>query len=693
MSKISKHIYQFFKDLIVGNRRVAVAIVHLLETALANYLAFMIRLDSITLNGHLGVFLHSLPLLLAIRLSLYIKGGLCRDMWSYSGLRDIVRIIEFMTAGSIIFAVSNTIFTGSAPYPRSVYVIDLLLITIFSGSSRLFITVFKEYLNSRHSGKKILVVGAGDAGVKIAKDIKNNPKSAYHPIGFIDDDPYKKGLVVHGMPIFGPISMIPYVIETFYPDEILVTISSRNNDNIRKIYELSKSYNIPIKRLPGINDIIDGNIASAAKFGQQLINAGLVTEEKVQQALELQKKEGGRLGSKLVKLGYISEDRLVSFLQKQFGISHMKPISVEDLLQREPVRTNIESVRNYIENKSILVTGAGGSIGSELCRQILKYGPSELVMLDRYENGLFGIDVELRAENGNGNGKHRSAVVPVIGDVSDAPTMDHIFSIYRPKLVFHAAAHKHVPLMEYNPVEAVRNNILGTKNLIDITAKYRAESFVMISTDKAVNPSSIMGATKRVAEFLTVMKNSTSGTKFKTVRFGNVLGSSGSVVPLFKEQLSKGGPLTVTHPDMKRFFMLIPEAVQLVLLAASVGNGGEIFVLDMGKPVKIMDLAENVIRLAGFIPDREIKIQCTGLRAGEKMYEELFDKSETMIPSIHEKLRIAVPQPAPTADLDGCIAEFERIVRNYSVDGIVPALQRILPDFNNGKTLNERRQI
>ena len=496
-----------------------------------------------------------------------------------------------------------------------------------------------------------------------------------------------------GFPFWDLSSIIPHIIKKNKIDEILVTISSNNNDTIRKIYELCKPTNILIKKLPGIDDILDGNIAMATKLGQCLIDANLVTEDKVQQALALQKQEGGRLGSKLVKLGYITEDKLVSFLNNTYGISHMKPISLEDLLQREPVNTNIESVKKYIRNKSVLVTGAGGSIGSELCRQIIKYHPSNLILIDRYENSLFKIDIELSSVNGNGNGSPQGKIIPIVGDVVDPATMEHIFSKYKPQIVFHAAAYKHVPLMEFNPIEAVKNNILGTKNIIDIAANHNVDSFVMISTDKAVNPTSIMGATKRVAEFLTITKNSKTATKFTTVRFGNVLGSNGSVIPTFKEQIKKGGPITVTHQDMKRFFMLIPEAVHLVLLAASSGNGGEIFVLDMGEQIKISDLAENLIRLSGFIPHKEIKIIYTGLRPGEKMYEELFDVSEKIIPTFNNKLNIAVPSLPPVNALNKYVAEFEDIVNNYDVERIIPTIQKVVPNFQNGKLLNVLQHI
>jgi FlaA1/EpsC-like NDP-sugar epimerase len=404
-----------------------------------------------------------------------------------------------------------------------------------------------------------------------------------------------------------------------------------------------------------------------------------VTETQIQEALALQKKEGGRLGSKLVKLGYITDEDLNSFLVKQLGISHMKPISLDDLLQREPVDTGIDSIRAFIEGKSVMVTGAGGSIGSELCRQIIKYDPSHLVILDRYENSLFEVDLELRGE------QNRSNLSTVIGDIQDSSSLKRIFSEQRPQIVFHAAAYKHVPLMEYNPIEAIKNNIFGTKNVLEAASLYGSENFVLISTDKAVNPTSIMGATKRVAEFLTVQMNSVSETRFTTVRFGNVLGSNGSVLQVFKEQLTKGGPLTITHPEIKRFFMLTREAVHLVLTAASSGKGGEIFVLDMGEPIKIVDLAESFIRLSGFVPHKEIKIRFTGLRPGEKLYEELFDKTEKMMPSWHKKIMMAIPEDNLIPVINGCISELERIVHDHSVADLIPLMQKMLPSFKNPK--------
>ena len=679
---ISADIYQRIRDCVVKNRRAILTLVFLLQATLANYLAFLIRFDSAISPFYLDKFVVYLPVLLAIRLAFFFMAGLHKGLWRYASISDLMKIMKSTTLGSIVFLLTIHYLIEDMDYPRSIFVLDWLLFLIISGGNRLLIRAFKEYMSVESSHKRILVVGANDAGEMLVREMRNNQNHSYEPIGFIDEDVYKKGLTIHGVPILGPRSMIPEIITKYRPDEILISVSTDAQMIIREIYELCKPFNLPIKKLPGINDLLDGNISIAAKLGQRLVSANLVTETQVQEALALQKQEGGRLGAKLVKLGYITEEKIFSFLSKQYSISHMKPISLEDLLMREPVKTDITSVRQFISGKCVLVTGAGGSIGSELSRQILKYDPSHLVLFDRYENSTYEVDLELRAE------QRDTRISTIIGDVQDTLYTDHVFSRHKPQIIFHAAAFKHVPLMEDNPIEAVKNNIFGTYNLLKASARHCAESFVQISTDKAVNPTSIMGATKRVAEFLAVNMNSSCRTKFTTVRFGNVLGTNGSVVPIFKEQLKKGGPLTVTHPEIKRFFMLIPEAVQLVLIAAASGNGGEIFVLDMGEPIKIVDLAENFIRLSGFIPHKEVKLTFTGLRPGEKLYEDLFDETERIIPTSHNKLMIAVPEAPSSSSLANHMRDLEDIVRGYSVDHVVPKLQEIIPNFRNHSSVS-----
>ena len=663
------------KNFIIRFRRVFITVVFLTQTALANYLAFVIRFDSLHSGEYLGKFFEYLPLILAIRLVFYFQSGLYKGLWRYASISDLLKIVNSTTFGSVIFLAVVHYLIGDVQYPRSVYFLDWLLFIIISGGTRLFIRAFREYMFTQSLQKRILIFGAGDAGEMIVREMKQNPDHAYEPVGFVDDDAEKRGMTIHGVPILGGSAKLADIIGKCKPDEILVTLSGGAQRSIREIYDICKPFNVTIKKLPCINDLIDGNISIAQKLGERLVESNLVTDAQIEEALALQKREGGRLGSKLVKLGYVSEEKMLSFLTGQAAISHMKPISLCDLLQREQVKPDIAAVREFIQGKAVMVTGAGGSIGSELCRQIIKYQPSNLLLLDRYENSLFEIDLELRS-------RHSEAkITTIIADIQDARYIDSAFSVHLPQIIFHAAAYKHVPLMEHNPIEAVKNNVFGTRNILDAAARHCADSFVMISTDKAVNPTSIMGATKRIAEFLTANMNSSCDTKFTTVRFGNVLGSNGSVVPIFRDQLKKGGPLTVTHPEIKRFFMLIPEAVQLVLIAAASGQGGELFVLDMGSQIRIVDLAENFIRLSGFVPHKEIKIEFIGLRPGEKLYEELFDESEKIVPTFHDKLMIAVPEVPPQPVLFRHISDFERAVENHAVDDIVPIIQSLVPNF------------
>jgi len=676
-------IYQEIKDQIFRYRRIIITFIFLIQAAISNYLAFIIRFESMLSSIYLNIFLTYLPLLLAIRLLFFIRFGLYKGLWRYASISDLIKIINSATFGSLIFLITIQFIIRDQSYPRSIYILDWLLFILISGGSRFLIRIFREYMFTESANKRILIVGAGDTGEMIVREMKNNRSFPFDPIGFIDDDKYKKGLTIHGVPILGTISKLPEIITKQRPDEILITDTDEPQETIRKVYEISKPYNIPIKKVPGINDLLKGNISVAKRLGQALIEAKLLTEEQIKKALDLQRTEGGRLGENLVKLGYISEKDLVSFLNSRFVLSQIKPISLADLLQREPVKTDIESVREFIKGKVVMVTGAGGSIGSELCRQIINYDPSNLILIDRYENSLFEIDLELKNEG------YFSKMTTIIGDIQDKIFIENLFSRFRPDIIFHAAAYKHVPLMEFNPVEAAKNNILGTKNVIDAASRYSAGNFVLISTDKAVNPSSIMGATKRIAEYLTVSMNSLCSTRFSVVRFGNVLGTNGSVLPIFQEQLKKGGPLTVTHPDIKRFFMLIPEAVQLVLIAAATGNGGEIFVLDMGEPIKITDLAENFIRLSGFVPHKEIKIEYTGLRPGEKLYEELFDTSERVMPTSHKKILIAVPEVPRKNVLDKYIRDFENVTSRYSAADVISLLKELVPNFKEERPVME----
>ncbi len=674
--KVLKAAILRFRPTAVINRTVFVVLVHIIQSTFAGYLAFAIRSESFFPPAdNLRLMLGYLPVLLLIRTAFYFQAGLNKDFWRYSSISDMSRIIKCTLMGSALFFIVVRFVYGDIGYPISIYVLDWLLLVLLSCGTRLSVRIaYREHLRSKPVGKRALLIGDSVILEVIIKNLMDNPKYGYIPIGIIDEDLGKKGRSVHGVRIFGTSRIIPRIIEKYKPDEILMSVKSSDNKEIRDIFELSKSSNIPIKKLPGLQEVLDGDVSTLRRIGERLVSANLVTKEQIQEALSL--RDDDKLGVRLIKLGYIAEKDLVSFLVNDNGISGLKNISLEDLLQREPVKTGIKSVCDFIKGKSVLVTGAGGSIGSELCRQIIKYNPSKLILLDRYENGLYKIGLELKPLLDSDDSGTK--VVLVIGDIAEKVSLERSFLLHGPQIVFHAAAHKHVPLMEANPLEAVKNNIFGTKNLIDVSTMCNVDNFVMISTDKAVNPTSVMGATKRIAEFLAINMNSVSRTQFTTVRFGNVLGSNGSVVPVFKDMLKNGGPLKVTHPDIKRYFMLIPEAVNLVLIAASSGSNGEIFVLDMGEQIKIMDLAENIIRLSGFIPHKEVKIEFTGLRPGEKLYEELFDKSEKVMPTFHKKIRTIIPVVPSTKVLDGHIAKLGSLIKNNSDEDVVDEVRKII---------------
>ncbi len=614
----------------VKNRRIAVTLLHLSVAAAADLLAFLLRFDLHMTAAHMKQFLEYLPCLLGVRLVFCLQAGLYKGLWRYFGVNDLKRLARTVTFGSVTFTFLVRYILGAAGYPLSIYMLDWMLLIMLEGGVRLAIRTIKDSHGAERGGRRVLVVGAGDAGEMIVRDMRNNPKYAHEPVGFIDDDPCKKGLMIHGVPIFGGRVELPQAVMRHRPDEILIAMPGAGHQAINGIFEQCRRFHLPIKTLPGLCDILDGKVT----------------------------------------------------------VSQIKALQLEDLLQREPVRAISEAVRGLIRGKTVLVTGAGGSIGQELCRQIMDYRPASLVLFDRYENGLFSVDGELRMamkKNGTKNNVGRAPeVASVVGDMRDEGTLEHLFSTHAPQIVFHAAAHKHVPLMENNPLEAVRNNIFGTRNLICAASRHHVENFVMISTDKAVNPTSVMGATKRVAEFLAMRMGSFSRTRYTTVRFGNVLGSNGSVVPIFREQLGRGGPLTITHPEVKRFFMLTEEAVRLVLEAAAAGKGGEIFVLEMGEQIKVLDLALNMIRLSGFVPYDDIKIEFTGLRPGEKLYEELFDVTEKIVPSPLERLRTAVPEKVPSQqELECHISALKDHLARRDARGAVFELRKMVPNFNS----------
>src|SRR5574337_755813 len=560
--------------LLFTYRRPLVVVLHLALIVLANYLAFWLRFDGAVPDYEMAVFVQMLPWLLVIRGVTFFPFRLYEGLWRYTSIWDLRNIIGGILASTLVFYTFVHWGLHLTIYPRSVFLIDSLLLISLLGGVRLMRRIYREF-GQLEREKRVLIYGAGDAGEMIVRDMKHNPFYDYEPIGFLDDNPSKIGQRIHGVKVLGTRDALNKVLAEKQPDMVLVAISRAEPVVIRGLVKALEPFKIPITTLPNLRDVLDGRIE----------------------------------------------------------VNRIRNLSIEDLLERAPVGLDSVPVRLLIQGKRVLVTGAGGSIGSELCRQIVALHPSSLVLYERYENGLYAVAHELASRDGKG------LTHTVIGDVTDKSRVNTILAEHRPEIIFHAAAHKHVPLMELNPCEAVKNNILGTRIMAEAARQYGAERFLLISTDKAVNPTSVMGASKRVAEFLVQGMNDYGRGVFSVVRFGNVLGSNGSAVPRFLEQIKAGGPVTVTHPEMRRFFMLIPEAVQLVLHAGALAKGGEIFILEMGEPIKVLDLTRTLIRLSGFVPETEIPIVFTGIRPGEKLTEELVGKDETVEPSGVEDIR------------------------------------------------------
>lgn len=568
------------KNLMLEYRRILIVLFHAFAVMLANILAFYIRFEGRIPPEALSILPYSVVMLLVIRFPLFSVFGLYRGLWRYAGMIDLQKILLSTTIGSALFVFVTYVWTGHYEYPRSVVILDWLLVVGMVGGVRFAMRSYRDLTRSKdRRGKRILVIGAGNAGEMIVRDMKNNPYYEYDPVGFIDDDTAKKGHTIHGVPILGTRVDIPRVLEEYSPEEIILAIPSASHSAVQSIMKDLHQYKLPISTLPNLRHIIDGSVS----------------------------------------------------------VDQIRKLELEDLLERPKVEADMARLLELISGKSVMVTGAGGSIGSELCRQVADLGAKAVVAYERHENSLYNIEMDFKRSRPN------AMFYPIVGDINDMQRVEEALDAFRPDIIFHAAAHKHVPMMELNPREAIKNNVLGTRRVALLAEKHGVGAFVFISTDKAVNPTSVMGATKRACELVVSALADDSKTMFITVRFGNVLGSSGSVVPLFREQIKRGGPVTVTHPDINRFLMMIPEAVQLVLQAASIGEGGEIFVLDMGEPIKIVDLARNLIMLSGFEPDKDIKIEYVGLRPGEKLYEELFDKSENVATTSAEKVMKAVP--------------------------------------------------
>ncbi len=569
---------------LVGNlKRFTVMLSDLVSTGLSFWLAYILRFNFTIPENLYGLFVKSLPIIMAMRLACFYFFGLYNGLWRFASINDLVRILKGTVLSSVLFFLYIAFVYHFVDFPRSVFIIDWFIIICLIGGSRFMYRLFREFYPVKldREKKKVLIIGAGSAGEMLLREMKQNVRMGYEPVGFLDDSKAKKGMRIHGVSVLGRIDDLRRIADKKEVQEAVIAIPSLTGTEMRRINSLCEGAGILCKTVPAVSDILNGTV----------------------------------------------------------HINQIREVRIEDLLGREHVELNKDQIRDYLTGKRVLVTGAAGSIGSELCRQIMKMEPEQLILYERVENELYRINNEF-AEVFPGK-----PYVMVLGDILDTRRLEEVMDTFKPQAVFHAAAYKHVPIIEWHPAEAVRNNIQGTYNAVKASLKSGVDKFVLISTDKAVSPANVMGATKRIAELICQGMNGENSTKFIAVRFGNVLNSAGSVIPLFKEQIVKGGPVTVTHPEMTRYFMSIPEAAQLVMQAGAMGKGGEIFVLDMGQPVKITDLAQDMIRLMGLKIGEDIEIVYTGLRPGEKLHEELVSRDEESVGTIHGKITLVKSPP------------------------------------------------
>jgi FlaA1/EpsC-like NDP-sugar epimerase len=577
-----KEVYSYLRS------RTVVFVHDLLTVPIAWFGAYWLRfnLDSFP-EGFFHQALVLLPVVWVVQGGMFWYFGLYRGIWRFASIPDLTRILEAVTAGVVVAATASFILTRLQGVPRSIFILDGILLVLLLGGPRFVYRAFKDRnlyqwiqaqdFQRNGERKNALIVGAGKAGETLARDLLRDSSSLYLPMAFADDDRGKIGKEIHGISVTGSCYEIPQIVTRLGIDLIIIALPAATSRQIRRIVEICETTGLPFRILPQLRDLVSGKAS----------------------------------------------------------LKDLRDVRIEDLLGREPVELDWRAITEATRGKTVLVTGGGGSIGAELCRQLARLGPAQLIILDRSEFNLYSIDIELRQSMPG------LSLVSLLVDVNDAMQMEKVLRAYAPSVIYHAAAYKHVPILEDQARAAVVNNVLGTRVVAGLADKFGCQSFVMVSTDKAVNPANVMGASKRVAEMYCQGMNAGSKTRFITVRFGNVLGSSGSVIPLFQRQISQGGPVTVTHPDISRYFMTIPEACQLILQAGVIGRGGEIFVLDMGEPVKISYLAEQLIRLSGKIPGEDIEIVYTGLRPGEKLYEELFHDAEKLEETSHPKILLA----------------------------------------------------
>ncbi len=586
-------------------------------------LAFLLRFESFDnrqLLNYYPIIRNHIIQIIVLKIFIYYIMNIYRSIWQYASIPEMVQIVATSIVANL--AMISYLVIMQVTLPRTIILLVLLLDIALMGASRFAFrakTIFQAFLKTQGNFRRVLIVGAGQAGSLVIKEFNQHEELRSKPIALIDDDPTKQGKNISGVRVVGTTKEISEIAKKYDIDEIVIAIPTITKQELQKIYQECQKTECKVKKVPGIYELINGKV----------------------------------------------------------DIKEIKDVEIEDLLGRDEVHLDINAIYSYVYNKTVLITGGGGSIGAELCRQISEYQPKKLVILDISENNIYKILNELRRNF------PMLDIIPLVASVRDKQRVKSIFAEYRPHVVFHAAAHKHVPLMEYNPHEAVKNNVFGTFNVVKAADEYDVDRFILISTDKAVNPTNIMGATKRIAEMIIQTYNNQSSTEYTAVRFGNVLGSNGSVVPLFKQQIEEGGPITVTHPDITRYFMTIPEAVQLVIQAGSMAKGGEIFVLDMGDPVKIVDLAENLIRLSGFEPYVDIDISFIGLRPGEKLYEELLLNEEGLSKTENETIYIGKPLDLDFKTLCQQLDQLGNYVEKDARD-LLDKVRKIVPTYKNG---------